>query len=140
MPGDALDLDAGRVPRAEWSPRRRGPADDCGRAGDGAAGVTPSDRFIIDKATIRAELEQRARARRTITYSEAAILVGRSPRGLSAILDAIEREEAACGHPDLGTLVVNVLTRLPTYARTDPAGRARAIAVQEAVFAAWAEA
>jgi hypothetical protein len=98
-----------------------------------------TERFIADKATIRADLERRARARQTITYGEAAALVKRTARGLGAILTAIRVEEAGRGRPDLSALVVRVSTGMPSYVRADPADRARAIAVQEAVWRAWAE-
>ena len=99
----------------------------------------PTERLIADKATIRTGLERRARARRTITYGEAAALVKRTARGLGKILTAIRAEEAGRGRPDLGALVVTVSTGLPSYVKADPADRARAIAVQEAVWRALAE-
>lgn len=100
--------------------------------------MTSSDRFLSDKATIRAELEERARARKTITYGEAAALVGRTARGLGKILTAIRVEEAGRGRPDLGALVVTVSTGLPSYIGAGPDARDRAITIQEAVFEAWA--
>ena len=99
----------------------------------------PTDRFIADKATIRAELERRARVRQTITYGEAAAMVKRTARGLGKILTAIRTEEASHQRPDLGCLVVAVRTGLPTYVGQGPDAREKAIAVQEDVFAAWAK-
>lgn len=98
----------------------------------------PSDRFTRDKATIRKELERRAPLRQIITYGETAGLVGRAAQGLGAILTAIGAEERALGRPELGALVVKISTGLPSYVGKDPEARARAIAVQEAVFRAWA--
>ena len=100
--------------------------------------MMPSDRFIADKGTIRAELERRAQGRQTMTYGEAARLTGRAAQGLGPLLTAIGAEERAQNRPDLGSLVVAVSTGLPSYVKPDPADRARAIAVQKAVFAAWA--
>ncbi len=90
----------------------------------------PSDRFNADKATLRAELERRARARHIITYGEAAALVGRSTAGLAPLLTSIRVEEAMHRRPDLGVLVVAMSTGLP-----NGMSREKAIAVQEAVFA-----
>ena len=82
---------------------------------DGACTVMPTDRFIADKAKLRAELERRARERRTITYGEAAALLGRASQGLGKILTAIRAEETGWRRPDLGCLVVKVRTGLPRY-------------------------
>ena len=98
----------------------------------------PSDRFTRDKATIRAALERRARARQTMTYGEAARLVGRAAQGLGPILTAIGAEETRQDRPDLGALVVKMSTGLPSYVGAGEDARAKAIAVQEAVFTAWA--
>ena len=97
----------------------------------------PSDRFNDDKATIRAELEKRARVGETITYSQTAALVGRTPLGLSKILDAIKDEEATSGMPDLGCLVVRIDTGLPGYVGIRDHHKAQAMQVRRAVFAAW---
>ena len=43
--------------------------------------------FEDRKSTIRAELQERARARATITYGEAAAMVGLAHQGLSGILN-----------------------------------------------------
>ncbi len=94
--------------------------------------MTSTDRFTADKATLRAELERRARARHPITYGEAGHLVGRPAGGLGAILAAIRVEEAERGRPDLTALVVAMTTGLPNGIPRD-----RAIAVQETVFTAW---
>ncbi len=96
-----------------------------------------TDRFIADKATIRAELERRAKARRPITYGEAGHLIGRPAGGIGAILAAIRAEELVRGRPDLTALLVTVNTGLPKRAGVGPEARERAIAVQEAVFRAW---
>ena len=100
--------------------------------------MRPSERFTADKATLRAELERRARARQVITYGEAATLVGGSAQGLGKILTAIRVEEASQHRPDLGALAVTVSTGLPGYVGAGQDARDKAIAVQEAVFAAWA--
>ncbi len=99
--------------------------------------MTPSDRFIADKATIRAELERRAKARQPTTYGEAAQLIGRPAGGIGAILAAIRAEGLVRGRPDLTALLVTVNTGLPKRAGVGPEARERAIAVQEAVFRAW---
>lgn len=98
----------------------------------------PSDRSIRDKATIRAELERRTWARQVITYGEAAALVGRSTAALMPVLAAIRDEETRCCRPDLTALVVTMSTGLPRGVGAGPDTRDKAIAVQEAVFAAWA--
>ncbi len=59
----------------------------------------PTHGFIANKAMVRAELEKRARGRRTITYGEAGRLIGRAPRGLSAIPTAIRSEGAEVAGP-----------------------------------------
>ena len=100
--------------------------------------MTSTDRFIRDKAIIRAELERRARGRQTISYGEAADLVGRATQGLGKILTAIRVEEASQRRPDLGVLVVAVRTGSPSYVRGGQDARDAAISVQGAVFAAWA--
>lgn len=92
----------------------------------------PTDRFIRDKAAIRAELERRARARRVITYGEVAVLVGRSAAALMPVLAAIRAEDARRGRPDLTCLVVSVRTGLPRGMDRD-----RAVVEQEGVFAAY---
>ena len=81
----------------------------------------PTDRFIADKATLRTELEKRARSR------------------IGKILDAIKAEEAAKRMPDLGCLVVTIRTGLPGYVKPGDDARKKAIAEQDAVFEAWAE-
>ena len=96
-----------------------------------------TDRVRDDKATISAELEERAIARATITYGEAAALVGRTARGLGKILAAIKADEAKHRRPDLGCLVVTVRTGLPSYVGLGQDARDKAIADQEAVFNAW---
>lgn len=96
------------------------------------------DRFLSDKAALRTNLEQRARSRRTLTYSDAAALVGRSTAGLAPLLTSIRVEEAMHRRPDLGALVVAVATGLPSYIGAGQDARDKAIAVQEAVFRAWA--
>ncbi|WP_237482706.1 hypothetical protein [Lichenibacterium dinghuense] len=98
----------------------------------------PTDRFIRDKAAIRAELERRARARQVITYGGAAALVGRAKQGLGPLLTAIGTEEKQQDRPDLGVLVVRMRTGLPSYVGAGQDAQDRAIAVQEAVFAVWA--
>ena len=100
----------------------------------------PTDRFIADKAIIRAELEKRARARQTITYGQAAALVKRTARDLGPILNAIKIEEAGRRRPDLGCLVVAVRTGLPSYVKKGQDAHDHAVQVQEDVFAAWAAA
>ena len=97
----------------------------------------PTERFIADKATIRAELEKRARAGNTITYREASILVDRTPLGLGKILDAIKDEEGTQGRPNLGCLVVRIDTGLPGYVGIRDHHKAQAMQVRRAVFAAW---
>ena len=99
----------------------------------------PTDRFIADKATLRAELEKRARSRRTITYGEASALVKRATQGLGKILTAIKIEEATRRMPDLGCLVVTIRTGLPGYVRPGDDARKKAMAEQDAVFEAWAD-
>ncbi|WP_237482970.1 hypothetical protein [Lichenibacterium dinghuense] len=66
----------------------------------------PTERFIRDKAAICDDLERLARARRVITYGEAAALVGRSAAALMPVLAAIRAEDARRGRPDLTCLVV----------------------------------
>lgn len=87
------------------------------------------------KAIIRAELEDRARARATITYGEAATLVGLANQGLAPILNAIREEEAEKGRPDLGCLIVRSDTGFPSYVGTGENDRARALSARKAVFA-----
>ena len=72
-----------------------------------------------------------------MTYGEAARLVGRAAQGLGAILNAIRAEEAGQRRPDLGAIVVTMSTGLPSYVGAGQDARDKAIAVQEAVFAAW---
>ncbi len=96
----------------------------------------PSNRIIDDKDTIRVELENRARKGATITYGQAAALVGRFARGLGPILDAIKDEEAEAGKPDLGCLVVNARSRFPSYVGKSETEQADAIALRQAVFKA----
>ena len=96
-------------------------------------------KFLSDKATLRAELERQARFRRTVTYGEAGHLVRWPAGGLGAILAAIRAEEAERGRPDLTVLVVLMTTGLPNTVKPGAEARDRAIAVQEAVFAAWAD-
>lgn len=93
--------------------------------------------FEDRKSTIRAELQERARARATITYGEAAAMVGLAHQGLSGILNAIKDEEAEQERPDLGCLVVGASTGFPSYVTRDKADRERALSVRKAVFAAW---
>lgn len=50
----------------------------------------------------------------------------------------IEAEEGERGRLDLGALVVATSTDLPSYVDAGQDARERAIAVQEAVFTAWA--
>ena len=50
-----------------------------------AVAIMPSDRFARDKATIRAALERRTRARQTMTYGEVARRVSRAAQGLGKI-------------------------------------------------------
>lgn len=95
------------------------------------------DRFLSDKAALRTNLEQRARSRRTLTYGDAAALVGRSTAGLAPLLTSIRVEEAMQRRPDLGALVVRMDTGLPSYVGPGQDAREKAVAVQEAVFAAW---
>lgn len=89
------------------------------------------------KAKIRAELEDRARARATITYGEAATLVGLANQGLAPILNAIREEETEQGRPDLGCIVVRSDTGFPSYVGTGEDDRARALSTRKAVFASW---
>lgn len=96
-----------------------------------------ADRFADAKATLRADLEMRARARATITYGEAATLVALANQDLASLLNAIRDEEAEQGRPDLGCLVVRADTGFPAYVGPDEAERERAIAARRAVFAAW---
>ncbi len=99
-----------------------------------------SARFEEDKAAIRTELEKRARASETITYGEAAALVGRANQGLGSILDAIKHEEAAASRPDLGCLVVDARTKLPSYVGAEQSAKDSALTLREAVFKAWRKA
>ena len=94
-------------------------------------------RFNTDKATIRAELELRARARATITYGEAAIMVGLANQGLAPILNAIRDEEVEHGRPDLGCLVVRADTGFPGNVGTGEEERHAALAIRRSVFSAW---
>ncbi len=82
-------------------------------------------------------MEKRAHAGETITYGEAAALVGRVNQGLGQILDAIKEEEARDGWPDLGCLVVSASTNLPSYVGPEKDARDEAMALREAVFAVW---
>lgn len=95
-----------------------------------------SDRFIDDKATIRAELLKRARVGQTITYGEMAQIVGRANQGLGSILDAIKVEAAELGRPDLGCLVVSAYAHFPSYVAAGANARFNALAVRKAVFRA----
>ena len=95
------------------------------------------DRFTDDKATIRDELEKRARARATMTYGEAAAMVGRANKELAPILNAIRDEEAEHGRPDLGCLVVRADTGFPAYVGMGQEERERAVSTRKAVFVAW---
>ena len=103
-----------------------------------AAEIMPSDRFARDKATICAALERRAHVRQMMIYGEAARLVGRAAQGLGKILTAIGAEEAKQDRPDLSALVLATSTDLLSYVGAGPDARERTIAVQEAVFTAWA--
>ena len=91
------------------------------------------------KAVVRLELERRARVGQTVTYGEMARKVGLVPAGLGKILNIIKAEEAGRKRPDLGCLVVNVRTGFPGYVGPEPANQQRALALREAVFAAWRE-
>lgn len=96
--------------------------------------ATYPDRLAI----IRAELEQRARARKTITYGEMAPRLGLMPMALGRLLDTVHDEEKAQGRPDLGCLVVNATTKFPGYVGESESERANALAIREAVFKTWA--
>ena len=97
----------------------------------------PTDRFTDDKARVRDELEQRAKARATITYGEVSVLVGLANQGLAPILNAIRDEEAKCAKPDLGCLVVRADTGFPCNVGAREHDREIALAVRRAVFSAW---
>lgn len=73
-----------------------------------------------------------------MTYGEAARMTGRAAQGLGPLLNAIRAEEAGRRRPDLGALIVKMTTGLPSYVGAWQDARDRAIAVQEAVFAARA--
>jgi hypothetical protein len=93
------------------------------------------------KEEIRAILKDRARAARTIYYSELGELLGIPARGpWKAILDEISLEEGGSGRPDLTYLVVARTSGLPGQIEFEaarpptPAQRKRAGEVQEEVF------
>ena len=91
------------------------------------------------KAVVRSELEGRAKTRQTVTYGEVARRVGLVPAGLGKILNIIKAEEAGRRRPDLGCLVVNSKTGLPGHVGSRRVEQEQALAVREAVFAAWRE-
>lgn len=86
------------------------------------------------KTVIRAELLRRAKAGQTISYGEAAKMVGLAAQGLGKILDEIGAEEASENRPDLACLVVNARTGFPGYIGAGEDERRNALAVREAVF------
>ena len=96
-----------------------------------------TDRPLDDKTLLCAELKDRARARATMTYGEAAAIAGRASQELAPILDAIRQEEAEHGRPDLGCLVVRADTGFPAYVGTGHEERERALSTRRAIFAAW---
>ena len=87
--------------------------------------------------TIRAELERRARAGKTINYGEMAELVGLAAVGLTPYLDVNKAQEAEQNRPDLGCLAVNSLTGFPGYIGKSESERANALRIREQVFDAW---
>jgi hypothetical protein len=93
------------------------------------------------KEEIRAILLDRARAGRTIYYSELGKLLGIPARGpWKAILDEISREERGNGRPDFTYLVVSRTSGLPGQIEFEaakppsPGQRQKADEVLEKVF------
>ena len=89
--------------------------------------------------TIRAELERRARSRKTITYGELAGMVGLVAQGLGPFLNIIKSHEAADRRPDLGCLVINAATGFPGYVGNGEVERINALELRESVFKAWSD-